>query len=350
MPKRLRDDEVDAALEAGDPPRSEGFANDASWHREQSKWLKRWRPDASLPQPGDTTRRTEWDKLTKAHARAVAAGEKREEKATATAAQAQVAAAAGSTLTGTAIAPLDSHTAPAPALAAASPLVALRGPPYDDSQRPPLPPPPPPSQPMRDLRLRQAASVLHTPLPAPVLAPDPAPTTLAPTHAPAAPAPSPPAPARRFVRCTFCYTSGDATELGPHERCRFCSEDVCGRCSDGEPLVTTDYVRICPSCRWIRMHRTCGIPCGRQYPPYAQPFVGDRGRWHPVDAHSRPPPNLPAGYAWPPPEGSWYRFLEPTAEGYCRVSIECVVPPSSGATDDTDGDADYLSHLGSMLV
>ena len=78
MPKRLRDDEMDAALAAGKPPESGDYAEDPAWHRAQDSWLKKWRPTADkLPKPHNKRRRTEWDKLTKAHARAFAAAEKR---------------------------------------------------------------------------------------------------------------------------------------------------------------------------------------------------------------------------------------------------------------------------------
>jgi hypothetical protein len=81
MPKRIRDDEMDAALQAGDPPSSKDHPNDVDWYRAQSAWLQSWRSGVELPKPTDKNRRTEWDKLTKMHERAFAAAVKREEQA-----------------------------------------------------------------------------------------------------------------------------------------------------------------------------------------------------------------------------------------------------------------------------
>ena len=78
MPKRLRDDEMDAAVQAGDPPSSDAHPEDADWHRAQNTWLRSWQSDVELPAPKEKSRRTEWDKLTKMHARAVAAAAKRD--------------------------------------------------------------------------------------------------------------------------------------------------------------------------------------------------------------------------------------------------------------------------------
>ena len=69
MGKRVRDDEAAAAHAAGDPPRSDDYADDVSWERAQDEWLQRWQPGAALPARSDKKRRKEWDKLTKQHAR-----------------------------------------------------------------------------------------------------------------------------------------------------------------------------------------------------------------------------------------------------------------------------------------
>jgi len=69
MPKRVRDDEAAAAHAAGAPPRSDDYPGDDSWWRAQDEWLRRWQPGAALPARSDKKRRTEWDKLTKKHAR-----------------------------------------------------------------------------------------------------------------------------------------------------------------------------------------------------------------------------------------------------------------------------------------
>ena len=81
MPKRLRDDEMDAALQAGAAPSSADHPRDAEWHEAQNAWLRSWRSDVELPKREDKTRRSEWDKLTKMHARALAAAAKRDEEA-----------------------------------------------------------------------------------------------------------------------------------------------------------------------------------------------------------------------------------------------------------------------------
>ena len=71
MPKRLSDAELDAALAAGEPPRSQEYIDDDVWHEKQNEWLERWQPGRALPPPPEEKhRRTEWDKLTKQHARA----------------------------------------------------------------------------------------------------------------------------------------------------------------------------------------------------------------------------------------------------------------------------------------
>ena len=54
---------------AGAPPRSDDYPDDDSWERAQNEWLQRWQPGAALPARGNKKRRTEWDKLTKKHAR-----------------------------------------------------------------------------------------------------------------------------------------------------------------------------------------------------------------------------------------------------------------------------------------
>ena len=70
MPKRLRDDVATAAHAAAAPPRSDDYPDDDdSWVRAQDDWLQRWQPGTALPARGDKKRRTEWDKLTKKHAR-----------------------------------------------------------------------------------------------------------------------------------------------------------------------------------------------------------------------------------------------------------------------------------------
>ena len=69
MPKRLRDEQGAAAHAAGAPPRSDDYPDDDSWERAQDEWLQRWQPGAALPARSDKKRRTEWDKLTKQHAR-----------------------------------------------------------------------------------------------------------------------------------------------------------------------------------------------------------------------------------------------------------------------------------------
>ena len=75
MPKRLSPAELDAATGAGGPPRSEDFEDDVEWHAAQDAWLNNWKPDVKLPAPASKFRRTEWDKLTKQHARAMQAAE-----------------------------------------------------------------------------------------------------------------------------------------------------------------------------------------------------------------------------------------------------------------------------------
>ena len=81
MPKRLSDAELDAALSAGAPPRSDDFVGDDDmWHAEQQCWLSRWQPRRVLPLPQDKRRRTEWDKVTKQHARAISATSRRQDQ------------------------------------------------------------------------------------------------------------------------------------------------------------------------------------------------------------------------------------------------------------------------------
>ena len=77
MPKRLSDAELDAALAAGEPPRSEEYNDDGVWHAEQDRWLSSWQPGRVLPLPKEKQRRTEWDKLTKQHTRAFKAADDR---------------------------------------------------------------------------------------------------------------------------------------------------------------------------------------------------------------------------------------------------------------------------------
>ena len=81
MPKRLSDAELDAALAAGEPPRSDQHDDDEVWHAEQQRWLSSWQPErAVLPSPQDRQRRKEWDKLTKQHARALQAAKERQQR------------------------------------------------------------------------------------------------------------------------------------------------------------------------------------------------------------------------------------------------------------------------------
>jgi len=47
------------------------------WHEKQNEWLERWQPGRALPLPEEKQRRTEWDKLTKQHARALKAADDR---------------------------------------------------------------------------------------------------------------------------------------------------------------------------------------------------------------------------------------------------------------------------------
>ena len=81
MPKRLSDAELDAALAAGEPPRSEEYSDDDVWHEKQNEWLERWQPGRALPPPEEKHRRTEWDKLTKQHARAFKVADDRRHQA-----------------------------------------------------------------------------------------------------------------------------------------------------------------------------------------------------------------------------------------------------------------------------
>ena len=67
MPKRLLDADMDAALAAGLPPRSEDFIEDEKWHDAQDEWLEAWQPGVKLPGPDSVERRTKWNVLTKKH-------------------------------------------------------------------------------------------------------------------------------------------------------------------------------------------------------------------------------------------------------------------------------------------
>ena len=58
MPKRLSDAELDAALAAGEPPRSEEYNDDGVWHAEQDRWLSSWQPGRVLPLPKEKQRCT----------------------------------------------------------------------------------------------------------------------------------------------------------------------------------------------------------------------------------------------------------------------------------------------------
>ena len=69
MPKRLRPEELEAALAAGEAPYSEDYPEDTAWHKEQEEWLARWQPGLELPARGNAKRRTEWNALTKKHQR-----------------------------------------------------------------------------------------------------------------------------------------------------------------------------------------------------------------------------------------------------------------------------------------
>ena len=43
MPKRLKPEELDAALAAGQPPNSDEYPDDDNdWHQAQNDWLERW--------------------------------------------------------------------------------------------------------------------------------------------------------------------------------------------------------------------------------------------------------------------------------------------------------------------
>ena len=68
MPKRLRPEQLEAAVAAGEAPRSEDYpGDDSTWYDEQDNWLARWQPRVALPARGNTRRRTEWNALTKKH-------------------------------------------------------------------------------------------------------------------------------------------------------------------------------------------------------------------------------------------------------------------------------------------
>ena len=70
MPKRLRPEQLEAALAAGEAPHSEDYpGDDAPWHDAQDDWLALWQPGSELPARGDPKRRTQWNALTKMHQR-----------------------------------------------------------------------------------------------------------------------------------------------------------------------------------------------------------------------------------------------------------------------------------------
>ena len=114
MPKRLRDDEMDAAVQADHHPSSDAHPEDADWHRAQNTWLRSWQSDVELPAPKEKSRRTEWDKLTKMHARAVAAAAKRDKLREAQEAAAAREAVEQEAAEATAAQEMTTHQVPAP--------------------------------------------------------------------------------------------------------------------------------------------------------------------------------------------------------------------------------------------
>ena len=49
MPKRLRPAQLQAAVDAGDPPQSAEYSTDELWHAAQARWLAIW-GGAALPE------------------------------------------------------------------------------------------------------------------------------------------------------------------------------------------------------------------------------------------------------------------------------------------------------------
>ena len=77
MPKRLRPGQLQAAVDAGDPPQSADHPTDELWHAAQAKWLAAW---GGAPLPEGKQRRKQWSKRKELHVERVAAAAKAAER------------------------------------------------------------------------------------------------------------------------------------------------------------------------------------------------------------------------------------------------------------------------------
>ena len=69
MPKLFAEEQLSAAVAAGQPPRRRDYPDDDEWHAKQADWLSDWSGDRL---PDDFERGRQWDKLKHEHGRLVA--------------------------------------------------------------------------------------------------------------------------------------------------------------------------------------------------------------------------------------------------------------------------------------